>query len=247
MNWLGDSRDRNPVQKDSSNEEFVYDRNAYYKYSSLNDRTGRAAPNFTATSPQRSRPTDSTGAMGPGEGNPYYKYKRLVDEDVRYAGKAAPTFSATDSARGVPSGVPPELGNSRFLKYKRLDEEDRNRALQSNINRSMNRMGGEIAGEGYLKYRNLENDALSTASIPGKAKPSFSATNLTKEGASSGYYKYSRINEVDTNKPVLRARPSFSATGRSENSQAGGNSAYYKYTRMDDVDLNRQRGSARGF
>ena len=123
MNWLGDSRDRNPVQKDSSNEEFVYDRNAYYKYSSLNDRTGRAAPNFTATSPQRSRPTDSTGAMGPGEGNPYYKYKRLVDEDVRYAGKAAPTFSATDSARGVPSGVPPELGNSRFLKYKRLDEE----------------------------------------------------------------------------------------------------------------------------
>ena len=121
MNWLGDSRDRNPVQKD--NEEFVYDRNAYYKYSSLNDRTGRAAPNFTATSPQRSRPTDSTGAMGPGEGNPYYKYKRLVDEDVRYAGKAAPTFSATDSARGVPSGVPPELGNSSFLKYKRLDEE----------------------------------------------------------------------------------------------------------------------------
>jgi len=128
---------------------------------------GTVSPNFTGTAPlEESLPTPGLSS------DSYNKYGRLVDIDTnsynRFGSGAAPTFSAT-----APAGTPPEVdADSRYFKYKRLDEEFNRNAARS----------------GFAKTK-------------ARAIFSATEVN-EREGTDSGYYKYKTLNQEDNERAL---------------------------------------------
>jgi len=223
----------------------------------------QSAPSFPKSDAYTMNTPGVPSGLGVDPYNPYFKYRRLDEEDKTMASRLAArraTFSATDPTNGS-APVPPEWDPSnRFFKYKRLNEEDNRRASRQGF-AGNNRVGATFSAtdssrglppevnpnsRSYNKYRTLneeQNRRAAQTGFAGRQQPQ--QQQQQQPYRDTDYGNTARASRSWFNKWA----PTFSATDTAAQQglppEMNPNSRHFKYRTLNDED--NQRAARMGF
>jgi len=223
----------------------------------------QSAPSFPKSDAYTMNTPGVPSGLGVDPYNPYFKYRRLDEEDKTMASRLAArraTFSATDPTNGS-APVPPEWDPSnRFFKYKRLNEEDNRRASRQGF-AGNNRVGATFSAtdssrglppevnpnsRSYNKYRTLneeQNRRAAQTGFAGRQQPQ--QQQQQQPYRDTDYGNTARAPKSWFNKWA----PTFSATDTAAQQglppEMNPNSRHFKYRTLNDED--NQRAARMGF